>query len=103
MTSINRLDAVRTQAETIIDQHFALRMEKVIGPLGLLHMIKRQQAQTGGGILVAADRDAVMQRAAEQDELLLAIETERLRLKSDLRSAVTVADVKLLLLQLKEA
>lgn len=97
--SLSRADLLRHRALTAVDHHYARRLAEIVGPLGPVHALKRAQALAGGGPLVAddADREAILARAAEQDEALRDIEAGRLALKDALRAATTAAQLHELL------
>ncbi|MCO6050830.1 hypothetical protein NGM99_13685 [Mesorhizobium sp. RP14(2022)] len=87
--AVDRLSLAVLDAETRIDQWFAGRIAMLIGPMAPLHALKRAQAETGGGALVAddADRQAILARAAEQDAQLAALDAQRRELKAQVRAA----------------
>lgn len=103
MTStFSRADALRPIAERQIDERFSEAINRVIGPMGPLHFLKRQQAAGDGGALVDGDREAILARAADQDEALAALDRRRLTLKAGVRAATTAAEIKALLARLEE-
>lgn len=97
-----RLGFAMLEAEAQIDQWFAQRMAFLIGPMAPLHALKRAQAEAGGGALVAddADREAILERAAEQDAALSALDAQRRDLKAQVRAAATPEQIAAPLAQL---
>ncbi|EKF17054.1 hypothetical protein [Nitratireductor pacificus] len=92
MLRLSRVEHARKRALDLIDQHFAARIDTVLGPLAALHLLKRIVPD---GHLVP-DRDAVVRRAAEQDAELAAIDHARRVLKADVRAAATSDEIRAL-------
>lgn len=90
---LSRRGAALRQAEEAVDRHFAQLISVELGPLGALYARKRAQAEAGTGALLDGDREAILARAAEQDERVAKIDRERRDLKRRLRAAATAADV----------
>ncbi|WP_457587276.1 hypothetical protein [Ensifer canadensis] len=102
MTStFSRVDGLRSVAEARIDECFAEAISRVIGPMGPLHFIKRQQAIAGGGTLVD-DASAVLERAAEQDQALADLDRERRDWKAEVRTATSSAEIKAVLTRFEQ-
>lgn len=97
---LSRADTLRPSALDQIDAHFARLIAAEIGPLGALHALKRAQAEAGVGVLIDSDRAAVLERAAEQDDRLAALDRRRRQMKAEVRAAVTAADIKQILAEL---
>lgn len=85
---LSRLSLVREKAEKHIDEYYASLINEIIGPLGPLHLMKRQ------GFLIDDDAEAVASRVAEQDSKLLALDKERRNLKDQVRQAFTSYEIK---------
>lgn len=100
--SLSRADLLRPEAETRIDRHFAGRIDAVIGPLGALHLVKRMQATTGGGVLAGDDAEAILARAGEQDAELARLDGQRRDMKASVRAARTAAEINTILATLTE-
>jgi hypothetical protein len=94
------IDAMRERAEMKIAACFAVRINAIIGPLGALHALKRQQAEAGGGALVNDDIEAVKARVQAQDEQLAALDRARRALKARVRQAETAEDIAAVLAEL---
>jgi hypothetical protein len=78
-----------------VDQEFARRYAEILGPFAAIHAEKLRQAQAGGGPLIAdeQERQDVLTKAAEQEELLVAVEKERMAAKAALREATTLGEI----------
>lgn len=96
MLKLSRSKLYREKALDLIDRHYAARIDTVLGPMAALHMLKRI---VPAGELVA-DREAILQRAAEQDAELAAIDRERRDLKAAVRAAVSSTEIKALIAHL---
>lgn len=96
MLKLSRAGQTRDNALDLIDQHYAARIDTVLGPMAALHMLKRI---VPAGELVA-DREAILQRAAEQDAELAAIDRERRDLKAAVRAAASSNEIKALIAHL---
>lgn len=90
---LSRADHLRDKALGQIDRHYAAKIDAVLGPMASLHLLKRI---VPSGAFVA-DKDAILKRAAEQDEILAAIDKERRELKAAVRAAATAAEIKALI------
>ncbi len=79
-----------------LDKIYAECLADISGLLAALHAEKRRQAEAGGGPLVAdeADRLAILENAARQDEALAEIERERRATKARIRGATTLDDLR---------
>ena len=89
------IEAERAKALLAVDRHFARLMDSLLGPFAAIHRMKREQADAGGGPLVAdeAERRAVLACAARQDAALVEIERRRLALKKRVRAAASAAAI----------
>lgn len=96
MPADHRLEMERGAAIAELDRRYAIKLQSVTGALSSLHAEKRRQAEAGGGPLVAdeADRRAILENAAQQDQVLATIERERRGLKARLRAALTAEDIE---------
>lgn len=99
---LNRANHIRDQAEFLIDQHYAQEINKEIGPLGSLHVLKRIQAQISVSSLVydVEDQKAILKKASEQDERLSELDRKRRDIKKRIREAPTSEAIKNILEQL---
>lgn len=97
---ISRADAMRPAAIAAIDEHFTARILAIVGPLAALHALKRAQAEIGQGVLIDGDREAILARAAEQDERLAVIDRQRRSLKERVRLAASAAAIRAALAEL---
>jgi hypothetical protein len=88
---LSRADALRDGALAEVDRHYARKINAVLGPLAVIHMLKRN------GALVDGDADAIAGRAAEQDAELAALDKERRSTKDKIRTAATAADIRAVL------
>jgi hypothetical protein len=86
---LSRLAIRRDRALDQADRHFAALLTDVIGPFAEVHRMKREQAEAGGGSLIAdeAERQAVLEKAADQAARLTEIETRRMAAKRAIRAA----------------
>ncbi|MGN6773510.1 MAG: hypothetical protein ACTHJQ_27230 [Rhizobiaceae bacterium] len=91
---LNRADAARSAALAEVDRHYARKINAVLGPLAVIHMLKRN------GALVDNDAEAIAARAAEQDEELAALDKERRAVKDRIRACTTAANIKTILTSL---
>ncbi len=96
MLKLSRAGQTKEKALDLIDRHYAARIDAVLGPMAALHMLKRI---VPAGELVA-DREAILQRAAEQDAELAAIDRERRDLKAVVRAAASSNEIKALIAHL---
>ncbi|MGX7874456.1 hypothetical protein ACVDG5_018340 [Mesorhizobium sp. ORM6] len=80
-------------AETKIDDHFATKINAILGPMAALHARKRVLA-AADLIDDKADQAAILDRSAEQDAVLLAIDEERRALKAKIRAAANSHEIK---------
>lgn len=94
---LSRADTLRDAALRQIDAHFADLINAEMGPLGMLHALKRTQALGAGGRLVEEDADAVVARAKEQDERLASLDKRRRDLKQQVQTATSAAEIKSIL------
>lgn len=90
---LSRRAVALRQAEEVIDRHFARLVATEIGPMGAIHARKRAQAEAGSGALLDGDREAILARAAEQDERLAVLDRDRRAIKASVREAATSADI----------
>lgn len=84
------LETERARAMAAIDARFGpMLRDHVDAGIAEAHRRKREQAERGGGDLIASEeeRAAILAKAAEQDRRFGEIERERMRLKSAIRSA----------------
>lgn len=100
ISTFNRVDALRPVALAQIDEHFAEAINRVIGPLGPLHFLKRQQAMGGGGVLVNEDQQEIIARCMEQDREIASLDLQRRDLKAAVRAATSSAEIKAVLARL---
>ncbi|MHA7835572.1 MAG: hypothetical protein ACX94A_13955, partial [Algiphilus sp.] len=93
MLKLSRVGHTRDKALAAIDDHYAARIDAILGPMASLHLLKRI---VPSGPLVE-DKDAILQRAAEQDAELARIDKERRDLKAKVRDAVSSEDIRALI------
>ncbi|OQM75604.1 hypothetical protein BFN67_17685 [Pseudaminobacter manganicus] len=84
------------QAERKVDEHFSKQINALIGPFGVLHAVKRLQAEFGGA-LVDGDREDILARAAEQDAAIAILDKQRRGIKARLRAAKTSIEINAIL------
>ncbi|MBN8241857.1 hypothetical protein JF546_02390 [Nitratireductor aquimarinus] len=96
MLKLSRSKLHREKALDLIDRYYAARIDAVLGPMAALHILKRI---VPAGELVA-DREAIVQRATEQDAELAAIDRERRDLKAAVRAAASSNEIKALIAHL---
>lgn len=90
---ISRLNIAATRAEKLIDAHFSLLISNESGSLSQLHMMKRLLAVNGIESPLVPDREAVLQRAGEQDQRIAELDAERRSLKAVVRAARTSSEI----------
>lgn len=76
------LSKIRQQILDHIDSSYSQRIEEIMGPLYMIHQLKRQR------YLVVDDEDAskIAQRVEEQDKDLLRLDIERRNMKDEVRA-----------------
>lgn len=104
MSAAQMLDLRRAREIAELDLRYAARIDTLTGPLASVHSEKRRQAEAGGGPLVAdeADRLAILENAALQDEAIAAVESERRRIKAAVKAATTEEEIEAALAITKE-
>lgn len=90
---IGRLAIAAARAEQQIDAHYVFLLAKEEGPLSQLHLMKRLLAVSDVDSVLVPDKEAVLQRAGEQDLRIAEINTERRALKAAVRAAGTSAEI----------
>lgn len=97
LSPVHALEQMKEVAIFAVDKTYAEWIEKVQGPLAGLHAEKRRQAEAGGGPLIVDEEDrlAILAKAAEQDEILFAIDAERRSLKMAIKSAESKEEIDL--------
>jgi len=95
--TFDRLGSFKAKAETMVDAAYADKISAVLGPVSIIHLIKRLTATSGTTSLLVDDKDAVLQKAAEQDDLLATLDRERRAIKQQIRAAGSISDVKTIL------
>ncbi len=95
LTASQLLEGQRAAVIEKLDRDFAQRASSNTGPLAGIHAEKRRQAEAGGGPLVdgEVDRQAILEKAARQDEALATIERERRAIKAAIRAATTKEEI----------
>jgi hypothetical protein len=91
---LSRAATLRPAAEVEIDAHYASKINEVLGPLAVVHLLKRL------GALVDGDANEIAMRAEEQDDALAALDKERRELKARVRAANTAVEINEILASL---
>jgi hypothetical protein len=95
MLKLKRSEIARPGAEQEIDDFFASKFHEIMGPMAALHALKRMQAEAGAdGALIDGDRHAILDRAADQDAKVAALDRRRRDWKARIRAAATEREIE---------
>lgn len=99
---LSKVEALRPQAENFVDKHFKHKIEAAIGPMGILHALKRIEAERAGSALIDDDEDraAILRKASEQDEAIAQLDAQRRSAKAAIRSATSTQEIEAVLADL---
>lgn len=94
MLKFNKLDRVRELAELRIDEHFATKINAILGPMAMLHARKRMLAQSG-----IIEDDGITEKATAQDAAIMILDGERRALKKRVRACQYSDDIQKIVLE----